>query len=401
MAARRTSGISTANATIALGSISFSGLSIGNYRHLKIRVATAGTAGVRVLGWDLDFLASGMKVHRIGHSGSTAAFHAAVSAGALYAFQLQALNPSVVFISLGVNDMNNGATLAQYQTDFATLIGNVQAALPNAQVVIYTQAESGHTLTTLSTYAAQIQAYCASAGLPYIDVYTNMGAYSANKWAYWNGSQHPVTTGGAVIAQMLRGFLARGMNFAYGDNLTGNNSYNTANPPLSLWQMLPNGILAQGSNYTVIDATGLFKLQLNTGIFMQGSFSMGNWLMMNPGAAGGIGLGSGHKIMWSSSNTNTGDSSGVGVYGDVGLMRSAAGVLEINNGTAGITRDISARTVRTPAVAVSALVAAATAGAGARAFVTDATATTFMTTVAGGGSSKVPVVSDGTNWLVG
>jgi hypothetical protein len=50
---------------------------------------------------------------------------------------------------------------------------------------------------------------------------------------------------------------------------------------------------------------------------------------------------------------------------------------------------------------VSGLPSAATAGAGARAFVTDATATTFLSTVAGGGSNKVPVVSDGANWLIG
>jgi hypothetical protein len=50
---------------------------------------------------------------------------------------------------------------------------------------------------------------------------------------------------------------------------------------------------------------------------------------------------------------------------------------------------------------VASLPAAATVGAGARHFVTDATATTFLSTVAGGGANKVPVVSDGTNWLIG
>ena len=50
---------------------------------------------------------------------------------------------------------------------------------------------------------------------------------------------------------------------------------------------------------------------------------------------------------------------------------------------------------------VGSLPAATTAGVGARAFVTDATATTFLSTVSGGGSNKVPVVSDGTNWLIG
>lgn len=55
----------------------------------------------------------------------------------------------------------------------------------------------------------------------------------------------------------------------------------------------------------------------------------------------------------------------------------------------------------TGSTTVASLPAAATAGAGARAFVTDATATTFLSTVAGGGANKVPVVSDGTNWLIG
>lgn len=57
--------------------------------------------------------------------------------------------------------------------------------------------------------------------------------------------------------------------------------------------------------------------------------------------------------------------------------------------------------VRTTGTTVSALPAASTAGQGARAFVTDASATTFMSVVAAGGANKVPVVSDGTNWLIG
>lgn len=58
-------------------------------------------------------------------------------------------------------------------------------------------------------------------------------------------------------------------------------------------------------------------------------------------------------------------------------------------------------TVKTKALTVATLPAAATAGAGARCFVTDANATTFLSTVAGGGANAVPVVSDGTNWLIG
>lgn len=104
---------------------------------------------------------------------------------------------------------------------------------------------------------------------------------------------------------------------------------------------------------------------------------------------------SGYSLKWYDSASN--------VYGtaDAAISRNAAGVLEINNGSAGSYRDLRLRNVRTEATTVSGLVSAATAGAGARAFVTDATATTFLSTVSGGGSNKVPVVSDGTNWLIG
>lgn len=43
----------------------------------------------------------------------------------------------------------------------------------------------------------------------------------------------------------------------------------------------------------------------------------------------------------------------------------------------------------------------ATPATGQRAFVTDATATTFASVAAGGGANAVPVVYDGTNWIIG
>jgi hypothetical protein len=57
--------------------------------------------------------------------------------------------------------------------------------------------------------------------------------------------------------------------------------------------------------------------------------------------------------------------------------------------------------VKTISTTVASLVAANTVGAGTRAFVTDANTTTFLAIVGGGGANKVPVVSDGTNWIVG
>lgn len=57
--------------------------------------------------------------------------------------------------------------------------------------------------------------------------------------------------------------------------------------------------------------------------------------------------------------------------------------------------------VKTTATTYSGLPLAGTAGAGARAFITDANTTTFLDTVSGGGSNAVPVVSNGSIWIVG
>lgn len=121
---------------------------------------------------------------------------------------------------------------------------------------------------------------------------------------------------------------------------------------------------------------------------------------------GGINLGGTGRLLWSTSADSAPTTTT-----DVGLARNAAGVLEVNNNTAATYRDLKLRNllagggngsyVQTPSMTVANLAAASTAGSGARAFVTDATATTFLSTVAGGGSNKVPVVSDGTNWLIG
>jgi hypothetical protein len=83
---------------------------------------------------------------------------------------------------------------------------------------------------------------------------------------------------------------------------------------------------------------------------------------------------------------------------DTGQARKAAKVWEFNDGTAG---SYAGTAFGSGSQTVAQLPSAATAGKGARSFVTDATATTFLSTVSGGGANNVPVVSDGTNWLIG
>jgi len=99
---------------------------------------------------------------------------------------------------------------------------------------------------------------------------------------------------------------------------------------------------------------------------------------------------------------------GIGLGGSFKVQVAPAGISgsSVNAWVDAMTIDSTklatfAGPVKTTPTTVAALLAAATVGAGARSFVTDATASTFASTVVGGGTNKVPVYSDGTNWLIG
>jgi hypothetical protein len=147
-------------------------------------------------------------------------------------------------------------------------------------------------------------------------------------------------------------------------------------------------LIAGKYSRTVISVTEAGTLTLAQGIDLAGATA---GLSFN--SAGGLGI---TATQWRMVNAT------------VGIGTSAtSGEVEVNNNTQGQVRDFSARAIRasdyvkTTAKTVATLPVASTAGAGARSFVTDATATTFLSTVAGGGANPVPVVSDGTNWLIG
>lgn len=118
-----------------------------------------------------------------------------------------------------------------------------------------------------------------------------------------------------------------------------------------------------------------------------------------------VGLQGGANVKWTFSQlltyiTGALVSSGTGNFVKVTTPTLVTPVL----GAATATSVTASSFLKTTAVIVSSLPAAATAGVGATAFVTDANATVILglgLTVVGGGANKVPVYSDGTNWIVG
>lgn len=130
-------------------------------------------------------------------------------------------------------------------------------------------------------------------------------------------------------------------------------------------------------------------------------------------SSGGVNIHNSSFFFWSSRTALGSSADGVvqvtnnaataGVSLDVATDSTLKVRNRANNADASITAStgIFSSYIKGLSTTVASLPAAATAGSGARAFVTDANATTFLSTVASGGANKVPVVSDGTNWLIG
>lgn len=166
--------------------------------------------------------------------------------------------------------------------------------------------------------------------------------------------------------------------------------------------------------WTVADAGGYTFKDANTGFYYNSAsdgsgvyYRVSSNIGMRFGSSGVFSVRSDGMFAWSSAIP-------VDSTKDTAMARNGAGIVEVNSGTAGTFRDLKLRNllaaggngsyVQTPAMAVASLPAAATAGAGAVAFVTDGSTTVILglgLAVVGGGANKVPVYSDGTNWIVG
>lgn len=111
------------------------------------------------------------------------------------------------------------------------------------------------------------------------------------------------------------------------------------------------------------------------------------------------------QVLIQSFDNDTGEADGFyatitlpsGMTQNSGLIApKASGSLAVTSRTDGIPDKLN-----TGATTYALLGSASSVGAGYRAFITDCATATFLATASGGGVNKVPVVSDGTNWLVG
>lgn len=294
-------------------------------------------------------------------------------------------------VSAGITDLTGDVT--------ASGSGSVAATLATTQ-------SAAHTWSAAQTFGSTL---VTSAGV----AWSSSATAPAQITTAQAGSAYTITASAAVAGSSVAGAAAGGsVTITAGDaarltsgNADGGDIVLTTGAGIGTGvtgqvKITNAGTVARPSLYLSTDSgTGWYRNAAN-----QWTWAASGTAMLSLTSSPLVRFTSTFVVCWSATAGSTNSA-------DVGQARNAAGVLEVNNGSAGTYRDLKLRNllagggngsyIQTPSMTVANLAAAATAGAGARAFVTDATATTFLSTVAGGGANKVPVVSDGTNWLIG
>lgn len=168
------------------------------------------------MGVDIQSAASGVRVHKLGCTGSRANQWSAVDS-AQWQASITSLAPQLVTIMLGTNDQTIARTPAEFAADLTTIITRVKTAMPSVDIAIMMPAENQRGLPTLmSTYATAAITVAYAQNCAYLDTQYLFGDAS-NPTEYGSAGTiplyspdlvHPVAaTGGRVIVDGVMRFL--------------------------------------------------------------------------------------------------------------------------------------------------------------------------------------------------
>ena len=129
---------------------------------------------------------------------------------------IQALDPGIIVVELGVNDNDNGITAAQTQANMETLLAAYRAPFANPPpfLLLADYNAYGYSGTSDATWQQYVSAlYAVAAGDSQVDILDlslrmpSTGA--ANTWGlYYSDNLHPASNGHAMIADALCSFLS-------------------------------------------------------------------------------------------------------------------------------------------------------------------------------------------------
>ena len=162
-------------------------------------------------GLDVQKTTDGVRVHKLGGTGSASSSWTAVNA-AYWQAGLTALAPNLVTILLGTNDQGASMTAATYRTNIQTMITRIRAALPVADIALIMPCENQRVANTyaMSVYAKEAYELAAINNCAWLDLQYVFGDTAA-QYAYgsarpWFAADliHPdPATGGRVITDAV------------------------------------------------------------------------------------------------------------------------------------------------------------------------------------------------------
>ena len=199
-------------ATIALSTVGAANVAIPGVPSSAAVARVKVVSGVVALaGVDLRSASSGVRVHKLGTSGS--ATNTWSTTGAAWRTQITALGGTAHMVMFGTNDQGAAFQPSAFVANLSTIFANIKAALPGSDLLLTMPPENQRTANSIAMprYTEAAREYAVRNDLAFIDLQYFFGsaenfaeAYAfTNAYRPWYGSDkvHPAAaTGGRVIA---------------------------------------------------------------------------------------------------------------------------------------------------------------------------------------------------------
>ena len=206
--------VSTSNATTVFATVTTT-VAYGN-NVLNVRISSAGTTGVTLIGADLQAGTTGLRLHMIGSTGSTSSQWVAVGAQT-WQDGLAALNPNLVFVQFSTNDQSLQIPTSTVQGNFTTLFNRIRTAASRADLVFLSDVPTSNDADIVSyiptaTYSNAIHDTARTLGVSFFDLPKIFESYTnANARGLMDDGAHPSRAGGRLLADYLYGFINNGI----------------------------------------------------------------------------------------------------------------------------------------------------------------------------------------------
>jgi len=206
-----TTTVSTDNASESLGTVNISDQTETEHT-ITMTVSVAGAEGVTLFGVDCSIANSGgIKIHKLGASGSRGSWWAGAYglSASLWQSGIASLNPDIVVISLGTNDIAV-ETAEEYIDYIETIIDNIKTANSTIDIILIPPTISARTgpAGDVSAYYPVLQELAEENGYGYLEASNFFDSYEeANAVGLWENDAHMTIAGDQIFADILLDYL--------------------------------------------------------------------------------------------------------------------------------------------------------------------------------------------------